>query len=117
MIIADVTNDVGAGVYWSISDTKASCNVTHVNPMTINVTVVDKPEIVGGVIDGGEIVYYHIIDGTYEFSDVEWTGTSKDGYYYSNITITKASDYTIVEATNEHNYKKPAIGEDWTSLK
>ena len=27
------------------------------------------------------------------------------------------SEYTIVEATNEHNYKKPAIGEDWTSLK
>ena len=27
------------------------------------------------------------------------------------------SEYTIVEATNEHDYKKPAIGEDWTSLK
>lgn len=32
-------------------------------------------------------------------------------------TAPPAPYYTIVEATNEHNYTKPAIGEDWTSLK
>ena len=36
---------------------------------------------------------------------------------FTDLTTEHWAYYTIVEATNEHNYKKPAIGEDWTSLK
>ena len=35
---------------------------------------------------------------------------------FTDLTTEHWAYYTIVEATNEHNYKKPAIGEDWTSL-
>ena len=47
---------------------------------------------------------YGLIDDTYKFSAVEWTGTSEDGYYYSNITITDASEYvdTYNETTPDH---------------
>ena len=36
---------------------------------------------------------------------------------FTDLTTEHWAYYTIVEATNEHDYKKPAIGEDWTSLK
>ena len=36
---------------------------------------------------------------------------------FTDLTTEHWAYYTIVEATNEHNYQKPAIGEDWTSLK
>ena len=36
---------------------------------------------------------------------------------FTDLTTEHWAYYTIVEATNEHNYKKPATGEDWTSLK
>ena len=45
---------------------------------------------------------YGLINGTYNFSDVEWTGTSQDGYYYSDITITDASEYV-----DEYNVTTP----------
>ena len=54
---------------------------------------------------------YGLIDGTYEFSDVEWTGTSEDGYYYSNITITDASQYVskynVTAPDHELSTKQP----------